>query len=212
YYGSNYVSYSVTGENPGGEFDGNIASGQVFFVVMDDATAMNSVTFTNAIRYGDIVTDDYYNGEFLRTSSERESQSTTTMERHRLWLDLIAPNNTSVSTLVGYVTGATNDKDRLFDGYETSATGLGFYSMVGYDRMGIQGRALPFVDTDIVPLGANLLQTGTYTIAINQVDGLFEAGQHIFLEDTYTNTIHNLRATPFTFYSVGGMFNDRFIL
>jgi hypothetical protein len=210
YDGSNYVAYNATGATPANGFDGNIASGQAFFVLMDETTTTNTVTFSNAMRYGDPVTDAYDNGQFLRTVSSE--QSANTIERHRIWLDLIAPNNSSVSTLVGYVTGATNAKDRLFDGYETNATGLGFYSMVGYDRMGIQGRALPFIDTDTVPLGVNLIQTGTHTIAINQVDGLFEAGQAIFLEDTYTNTIHNMRATPYTFHSVGGKFNDRFIL
>lgn len=215
YDGNNYVSYNATGSNPANEFDGNIASGQAFFVVMDEATALNTVSFTNAMRYSTSgsIRSAHENHQFLRVATEQqESQSTATMERHRIWLDLIAPNNTSTSTLIGYVTGATNDKDRLFDGYETNATGLGFYSLVSYERMGIQGRALPFVDSDTVPLGVNLIQTGTHTIAINQVDGLFADGQHIYLEDTYTNTIHNMRATPYTFHSVGGRFNDRFIL
>ncbi len=215
YDGNNYVSYNATGSNPANEFDGNIASGQAFFVVIDEATALNTVSFTNAMRYSTSgsIRSAHDNHPFLRVATEQqESQSTATMERHRIWLDLIAPNNTSTSTLIGYVTGATNDKDRLFDGYETNATGLGFYSLVSYERMGIQGRALPFVDSDMVPLGVNLIQTGTHTIAINQVDGLFADGQHIYLEDTYTNTIHNMRATPYTFHSVGGRFNDRFIL
>ena len=213
YDGSNYVAYNATGATPANGFDGNIASGQAFFVLMDETTTNTNVSFTNAMRYGDPVTDAYDNGQFLRAAPlNQDNQSTNTIERHRIWLDLIAPNNTSVSTLIGYVTGATNAKDRLFDGHETNATGLGFYSIVGYDRMGIQGRKLPFDENDTVPLGVNLLQTGTYTIAINQVDGLFLGGQHIFLEDTYTNTIHNMRTTPYTFYSTGGTFNNRFTL
>src|SRR5690606_8841269 len=132
--------------------------------------ALNTVSFTNAMRYSTSgsIRSAHDNPQFLRVATEQqESQSTATMERHRIWLDLIAPNLNATSTLVGYVTGATNGKDRLFDGYETNATGLGFYSLVSYERMGIQGRALPFVDSDTVPLGVNLIQTGTHTIAIN---------------------------------------------
>lgn len=213
YDGSNYVSYNATGANPNGEFSGNIAAGQAFFVLMDETTVNNSVTFTNAMRYGDAVTDAYNNNEFLRMSSQsRDTFSNESIEKHRIWLDLIAPNNTAISTLVGYVQGATNGKDRLYDGYETSSNGLGLYSIVEDFHMGIQGRSLPFNDNDIVPLGANIPNMGTYTIAINQVDGLFEDGQSIFLEDTYTNIIHNMRSAPYTFLSEGGTFNNRFLL
>src|SRR5690606_41988181 len=58
----------------------------------------------------------------------------------------------------------------------------------------IQGKALPFLDTDLVPLGLVIPNAGNYTIAINSLDGLFEStNQDIFLEDTYTGIIHDLR-------------------
>src|SRR5690606_30081760 len=141
YEGDNYIAYNVTGVNPPTPqhgFDGYIASGQAFFVLMDEAYVPNSatVTFNNTIRY-DASNVAYENNQFLRQAS---SQQTT--ERHRILLDLIAPNQTAISTLVGYVTGATNERDRLFDAYETNATGLGFYSLIDNEQMGIQGRTL----------------------------------------------------------------------
>lgn len=54
---------------------------------------------------------------------------------------------------------------------------------------------------------------GDYSIAINNIDELFETtNQNIFLEDTYTNTIHNLRLSAYTFTSESGLFDDRFVL
>jgi len=207
YYANNYVIYNYTGATPP-EFNGNIASGQAFFVLMEESLPSASVTFTNAMRHDAYMPHE--NNQFLRTAPDQESSNA--LERHRIWMDLVAPNNTSSTILIGYVTDATNERDRLFDGYETSSTGLGFYSLVDDRHMGIQGRALPFKDTDLVPLGIRLDQTGTFTIAIHKLDGLFADGQNIYLEDIYTNTIHDMRAAPYTFTSDSGTYNDRFVL
>ena len=221
YDADNYIAYNVTGTNPPTppeDFDGNIASGQAFFVLMEDNPAVPqsaTVTFNNSMRYGDPISDGYNNTQFLRLAADSETteDSVNTIERHRIWLDLIAPNNKAISTLVGYIGGATNGIDRLYDGYEMSATDLKFYSIMDNEKLAIQGRALPFDTNDIIPLGVNLPQNGTYTIPINTVDGIFEnPNQNIYLEDTYTNTIHNMRATPYTFYSESGRFDNRFIL
>ncbi len=72
---------------------------------------------------------------------------------------------------------------------------------------------MPFDQEDRVPLGITITENEIYQIAINTLDGLFENDtQSIYLEDTYTNTIHDLRATPYSFTSEIGKFNDRFIL
>ena len=44
-------------------------------------------------------------------------------------------------------------------------------------------------------------------------DGLFNnSNQDIFLEDMYTNTMHNLRISPYSFSSNEGSFTDRFLI
>ncbi len=79
--------------------------------------------------------------------------------------------------------------------------------------MAIQGKAVPFVQDDEVPLGIKIAQSGNYSIAINALDGLFEnTDQDIYLEDLYTNTIHDLRTTPYSFFSENGNYADRFVL
>src|SRR5690606_2140763 len=149
-----------------------------------------------------------------RTAQAGKTQENNrAIEKHRIWLDLIAPNNRANSILVGYIENATNGIDRLYDGYELSETSTRFYSLIADEKMAIQGKALPFEESDTVPLGVVIPLAGNYTIAINTLDGLFEStNQDIYLEDTYTGIIHDLRGAPYSFTSGTGTFNDRFIL
>ena len=216
YDANQYAAYNLSGANPSG-FNGNIASGQAFFVLMEDIpgpTLSTDIRFTNDMRYFTISGDNdaYDNNSFLRTSPS-ESAITGITERHRIWLDLIKPDNTATSILVGYIENATDDIDRLYDGYDLNTYGVRLYSIIDDKEFAIQGRSLPFDQEDIVPLGVVIDDSGIHQIAINAIDGLFEnESQNIYLEDTYTSTIHDLRATTYSFTSEVGTFNDRFIL
>ncbi|WP_223033705.1 T9SS type A sorting domain-containing protein [Hanstruepera marina] len=201
YNANDYIKFNLTGSSPAG-FSGYIASGQAFFVLMDDNTPATTdyVLFDNTLRH-----ESYNNNQFYRTEHEPE--------KHRIWLDLISSNNLANALLIGYVEGATNDIDRLYDGLDLNETSNQFYSIVDNKNLVIQGKALPFAETDIVPLGVVISQSGAYTIAINTLDGLFEASeQDIYLEDTALGVIHNLRLTPYIFHSDAGEFNNRFML
>ncbi|WP_179319140.1 CUB domain-containing protein [Winogradskyella helgolandensis] len=209
YNANDYIGYNSTGSNPSG-FNGNIGAGQAFFVLMDhDAPSPSNVSFNNNMRLNSgIVPID--NNEFYRST---ENSSQDVIEKHRIWLDLIAPNNKANSILVGYIDNATNNFDRIYDGFELSGTSNRFYSLIYTEEMAIQGRSTPFNDSDLVPLGIEISSSGNYTIAINTLDGLFNTtNQSIYIEDTYTNTIHNLRVSPYSFSSDAGSYNDRFIL
>ncbi|MCK7588989.1 hypothetical protein M0G43_00225 [Subsaxibacter sp. CAU 1640] len=205
YNPNDYIKYNSTGSSPAG-FSGRIAAGQGFFVLMDPNTpsTTSNVVFNNTMRR-----DTYRNDQFYRTQEETQTE----IERHRIWLDLIAPNQYANSILVGYVEGATNAVDRLFDGHDLNDGNTRFYSMVENEKMVIQGKALPFEESDTVPLGVVFPSSGVYTIAINAVDGLFlDTEQPIFIEDTYDAVIHNLRQSPYQFTTSVGTFEDRFIL
>ncbi|GGG56212.1 hypothetical protein GCM10010976_28830 [Bizionia arctica] len=203
YNPNDYIAYNLSGPNPVG-FQGNIASGQGFFVLMDHSAATPSnIVFNNSMRSA-----SYDNSQFYRTN-----QDPSPTEKHRIWLDLIAPNNMATSILVGYIENATDGLDLLYDGYDLSETSTRFYSLIGEEKMAIQGKALPFIETDLVPLGLLIPQPGNYTIAINTLDGLFETGaQDIYLEDTFTGIIHDLRVNPYSFNAEVGTFNNRFVL
>lgn len=207
YNPNDYIAHNGTGSNPPG-FGGDIGAGQAFFVLMEHASASTNenVIFNNTMRSASLV-----NSEFYRTNNA--SENPLEIEKHRIWLDLIAPNNTANSILVGYVENATNDVDRIFDGFELSETSNRFYSLINTEEMAIQGRALPFADSDLVALGVEISVGGNYKIALNTLDGLFlETDQTIYIEDTYTNILHNVRISPYSFNTDAGTFNDRFIL
>jgi hypothetical protein len=206
YNPNDYIAYNSTGSNPSG-FGGDIAAGQAFFVLMEHSAPVNSnVVFNNSMRNETLINSQFYRAD---ASIER----TVDIEKNRIWLDLISPNNNANSILVGYVEGATNAQDRLFDGYELSETSTRFYSIIDEEEFAIQGKALPFDETDRVPLGVEISQNGNYSIALNALDGLFaDTNQAVYLEDTYTNIIHDLRVNPYSFNINAGTYNDRFIL
>jgi len=207
-YGSDYISYNGSGANPVGSSFGNIAAGQAFFVEMLHATPSTSenITFNNTMR-----NETIDNSEFFRTNES--SQPASDIEKHRIWLDLIDSNELATSILVGYIEGATNSKDRIFDGHVNAGSDKSFYSLIEEDRMSIQGRSLPFNENDTVLLGLYIAEAGNYTIAINTLDGLFDSlQQDIYLEDMYNGIIHDLRIAPYSFNTEEGTFDDRFIL
>jgi len=214
YTSDDYIIYNGTGtvKGPVG-FNGKIASGQGFFVLMKDGpAATGSVVFNNSMRM-EPTNAIYDNSQFYR-STAATAIVTGDEEKHRIWLDIISPQNALKRTLVGYVDTATNEKDRLFDAV-TKPNSLDIYSFLDNEdtqEFCIQGRALPFVSSDKVKLGINVAADGQYKIAIGAVDGLFTSGQNIYLEDKLLGIIHDLRETPYTFTTLRGMFNDRFVL
>lgn len=213
YTSDDYVVYNGLGtvEGPIG-FNGNIASGQAFFVMMEDGPAASStIFFKNSMRRNTVTNAVYDNSQFYRNASEAASIAG---ERNRIWLDIISAQNKIKRTLVGYIETATNEKDRIFDAL-TTPENMELYSFLDEtdaQEYCIQGRALPFVATDKVKLGVNIPVAGAYKIAIGAVDGLFTESQPIYLEDKLLDVIYDLRAAPYDFTSVDGKFDDRFVL
>ena len=210
YNPSDYLTFNFTGTSccPAAASDLFIGAGQGFFVQMKDgATATNNVTFNNNLRSA-----SYSNNTFYR-SNNSNSNYVENLERHRIWLDIIDSSNYSERTLVGYIEGATMDKDNFFDANTLNIGAMNIYSMINNEKYIIQGRSLPFSSSDEVPLGINVPTVGNYTIAINALDGLFENPlQEIYLEDTTLGIIHNIRQQPYNFSSSAGISENRFIL
>lgn len=215
YTTADYIVYNGSGtiSGPTG-FNGKIASGQGFFVLMKDgATGSSVVNFNNGMRRDTSNNASYNNTQFYKNAIV-EQTVVGEEEKSRIWLDIISPQNTVKRTLVAYVETATNEKDRMFDAV-TKPNSLDIYSYIDNDLLQaycIQGRAMPFLDSDTVTLGIKVSSAGNYKIAIAAVDGLFEEGQPIYLEDRVLNLIHDLRAAPYTFATNAGVFNNRFLL
>lgn len=207
YNPNDYLRYNNTGGTQFG-FDGKIGAGQGFFVLMRDAggTTENAI-FNNSMR-----SNTHRNDQFYRTSDP--NTVTTEIERHRIWLKMIAPNLVSTDMLVGYVAGATNTLDDSFDAMNRGVkVNYELYSLAENQGLLIQGRALPFDTNDQIPLGVKIAQNGIHTIAISAADGLFgTTTQDIYLEDRTLGITHDLRTVPYSFTAAPGTYENRFVL
>lgn len=207
YTAGDYFTYNFTGASccPAAGADLFIGAGQGFFVEMKDGpAASNTVTFTNSMR-----NFTYSNSLFYRPGQSHVDVES--IERNRIWVDLIDANGNSDRTLVGYIEGATMEKDSFFDCKTSTTAAMSVYSQIGTESFIIQGRALPFEVTDEIPIGMHLPTAGSYSLAIAGVDGLFNT-QNIYIKDNSLHLIHNLKTTPYQFVAEDGNCTNRFQL
>ncbi|WP_369752740.1 T9SS sorting signal type C domain-containing protein [Flavobacterium sp. WC2409] len=186
---------------------GKIGSGQSFFAT---SIATGQVaTFNNSMRVGvGSVTGN--NSQFFKNATN--SKIVEVNQKNRVWLNLTNKQGAFKQTLVGYITEATNDYDNGYDGESYDGNEfIDFYSINNDKNLVIQGRALPFEDSDTVPLGYRSAISGDFSISIDQVDGFF-MGKAIYLKDNLTNTIHDLNQSAYNFKTETGTFNNRFVL
>ena len=177
--------------------------------MIDDTASSADVNFTNNLRNKAYTNSTGTN--FFRSANP--NKATNNHEFNRIWLDILKQGQLGGRTMFGYVSGATMQKDNLYDATTKSNNTFKLYTVDGEDKYVIQGRAVPFDDNDLVPLGVDVVESGIYTIALGITDGLFSNNsQDIFLEDKYTNTIHNLRLNPYIFNSDTGTYKDRFLI
>ncbi|MBF2707120.1 T9SS sorting signal type C domain-containing protein [Flavobacterium soyangense] len=195
----------------GAKPNGYISAGQGFFAT---AKATGTINFTNAMRVasGVAMTDlSGINQQFFKSRNPK-TITKNAIEKNRIWLNLTNTQGAFKQTLVGYITDATNGYDDRFDGESFDGNEfVDFYSVNQDKNLTIQGRALPFDENDEVPLGYRTTINGAFTINIDQVDGSL-TNKAVFIEDKLTNTIFDLKNGNYTFNTVAGTFNDRFVL
>lgn len=205
---NDYISYNSLGSSPPG-FLGKIGAGQSFFVIMNhSAPTPGTIIFNNSMRSA-----SYSNSQFYKAGKPPVSNTITTNEKHRIWLNLSDINGLTSTTLIGYTEGATSNKDRDFDAVTKLGNEIALYSIIENYPYVIQGKSLPFDQNDEVSLGVVIPSSGTYTFNINSLDGLFEnQSQNIFLEDRLLGVFHDLRNTPYQIFLNQGAFEGRFYL
>jgi hypothetical protein len=209
--GDDYYYYNLTGgAGYGTTGTGNnalptdfIASGQGFFV---ENVIAGDVKFNNTMREASDNNTNFY--------KIKKSNKIKDLEKHRIWLNITNSAQTKGSqTMVGYIENATNNYESGYDSFVFDDTKpFLIYSLIGTDKMAIQGRALPFKDSDAVSIGYSLGAADNVTLSIPQMDGLFLDNQNIYLEDKLLNVIHDIKSDSYIFSSEAGTFNDRFEL
>ncbi|SMC93325.1 T9SS sorting signal type C domain-containing protein, partial [Moheibacter sediminis] len=194
--GMNYATYTTLGGSPAGGGSETptdfISVGQGFLV----ESSSSSVTFNNEMRVSDATI-------FFKES---------TVEKHRFWLSLNNESNQNLNNiLVGYMSGATQGVDNQIDGKQFASQGSALYSIISEEKFAIQGRALPFENTDVVTLGFQAAEAGKFNISLSNFDGLFTEGEvTVYLKDRQLDIIHNLMESSYTFESAAGEFKERF--
>ncbi|GEC70936.1 hypothetical protein FFL01_04750 [Flavobacterium flevense] len=231
YTANDYATYNLTGgistaindddpNDPDDNFNnatpnGNIAAAQAFFAPASEMGG--EIVFNNSMRLLDgEVMDDGEEYDEVRDNSqffklETTSKTTNEIEKNRVWLNLSNAEGAFKQTLVGYISGATNDYEGKFDGISYDGNQyLDFYSVNQALNLAIQGRALPFQQKDSVVLGYKSTIAGDFKISIDHADGVL-ASQKVFLEDKVLQVLHDLK-NPYSFTTEKGIFNDRFVL
>ena len=201
YQQADYASFNLTGgvgvpgassQSPNGLLpNGYIASAQGFMV---RAKVSGTVLFTNSQRTKDIPS----NNQFYRGVSQ---------EKDRFWLRLLDSNGKYNELLIGYIKEATNDFDEAYDGPINSLSRIKFYSVLGNEKLIIQGRG-EFVETDKVLVNYSITNpTSMLTISLNKKEGIFNT-QKIYIFDKKLNFYHDLTQSDYFFYEDGTQ--DRF--
>jgi len=170
---------------------GTIASGQGFFI---EALNAGTATFNNAMR--------------ATTGNDNLFRATD-----RIWLNLENDYGAFSQILIGFVEGATDGVDRLYDGKRLDGGSLiSFSSLIDDVSYAIQGKE-PLTEEELVPLAIKNLVEGEneYWISIENVEGLLETSG-IFLIDHVTDITHDLNSGEYRFTSEQGVHKDRFEL
>ncbi len=201
YDSADFAVFTLMGQtqpSPKGQVpNGYIATGQGFFTQPN----VSSILFTNEQRV------KAKNTTFFKTT-----EKTGQIEKNRLWLNLTNSQGAFKQMLIGYATGATNNLDYNYDATTMGSNSyIDFYSISEAKKLTVQGRALPFDNSDLVPIGYKSTVEGDLTISIDHADGFFNT-QAVYLEDKTTGIITDLRTSNYTFKTVIGTFTDRFVL
>lgn len=194
--GSAYVTYSggTFSNGPGEPF---IQPGQGFIV--EATPTASQVTFKNDQR-------STISGNFFRMAPQSIAQA----EKHRIWLNLSNEGAVVGNMAISYIAGATEGIDPGIDGKDFENAAVALASVADGEEFSVQGRALPFNDSDIVPLVFRTDVAGNYSISCNAADGIFAAGQNVFLRDKLNGTVTNLNESAYSFGTAAGTFTDRF--
>jgi hypothetical protein len=176
--------------------NGVIQVGQGFIVEAKDAAT--TLTFNNGQRIANNANQTF------RTATASQS-----IERHRVWLNLTGTAGEFSQMMVGYFTDGTLGLDGTDSKYFNDGT-TELTSPVNGVACIMNGRPVPFDAADVVPLTYKVATAGTFSVAIDRKDGLFDSTtQPIYVHDLATGAYHNLNDGPYTFTTAVGTFNNR---
>ena len=180
---SDYLQYNPTGGSSS-EASGKIGTAQGFFV---RTTKNSSITFKTTHQVA------ANNNQFFKSGVNK-----TPKKEGRSWFTFSRGNQTN-TLLVGFLDGATNRYDRMYDSpFNVNQQSLGFYSLVkGNQKVAIQGLPKLKKDKKVVKLGYTVDVVGEYSIGIQEE--YIDDNYYIYLRDTEKKVTTDLRKRKYTF-------------
>ena len=199
---SEYLVYNLTGTSDATSITNSyIGAGQGFFIKTESTDSDLKITFKTTHQVPG------KNATFYRSSNTNSSTKKTT---GRSWFSL--HHNDKINTLlVGFIEGATNDFDRLYDApFDTSQKSLGFYTIANEtNKATIQGLPELVEDEVVVKMGYVVDETGDYSIKIQEE--YIDEDYYIYLIDTEQEITVDLRQQEYDFtIETTGENNTRF--
>ncbi|MFT6866648.1 MAG: hypothetical protein ACJA08_001483 [Cyclobacteriaceae bacterium] len=187
----------ATNTTPAGgqtRYNQHIGSAQGFFVKLQDNTN-TTITFTETMRVSGSNEDDHF---FRKTEDEISYVRINLTDSHGLFKQ----------SILCWVDGISDTEvDRSFDARVFNAkSDYAIYTIKANTPLAIQG--ITYLKEE-VPLGLNVAESGSYTIAIDLENYI---GQTVYLKDNVTGETVDLTSEAYTFSSAAGQITDRFVL
>lgn len=173
---------------------GVIQTGQGFIV--DVLSGQTSIQFKNSHRVNNTA------GQFFKIKQVAASD--------KVWLNATNAAGDFSQMAVTYDSNGTVGLDSS-DGKYINDSEFALTSNINDGEYTIQGRPT-FDSSDLVGLNFKAITAGDYTIAIDHTEGVFAAGQDVYLVDSTTGTETNLKTDAYTFTAPAGTSNARFSL
>lgn len=193
------------GNNTDGEDNspGTKAGDRVPFRVVNVAQAFMVRAITNG-------TVNYKNA--YRSTSNKNTTffgKNTTPQDASFRIKLVTPANIVFTQGIVYFEGGNNAFGIEDSKHPAPSSSDAFYSFVDDNKVIINGRSV-FNPNDVIKLGTQNFEPGTYKIKAVDQKGVFANGQNIYIKDNILNVIANLSESPYEFTSTSGAFTNRF--
>ncbi len=210
YHGNNYATLTLTGGTPPTTTQPNseltptqfIKVGQGFLAQVRDAATTTSPTVSHQLDFNNSIRTNeagvFYNAKNASSGKDR------------FWLQLVSPQQFTNTILVGYVNGATNQYDGDYDADVMSLGDDSVYTLLGSQKLQIDGRKYPLSTEDKIPLGTRYAEDGIYQLSIAAKEGVFNSNQSIYIKDKLLNKVIDISQNPYNFQAVKGTDESRF--
>jgi trimeric autotransporter adhesin len=197
------LAYTANTSNTWGDAGGTAFSGDPETWVINPGQGFIVQATGSTIHFNNDMRVPVNNNQQFRTAQE----GTTTS---RLWLNLTGVQGEFSQTAIGYTDAATLDIDYGWDGKAFINDGSSvLFSLAGEETLGIQARPA-FDIADVVPMGYRTDLPGTFTIALDHMDGVFAQEQEIYLRDNFLGVTHDLKEGAYEFATEAGTTTGRF--